>query len=417
MKWPEYKLIKLVDRFISGGTPSTKVEGYWSGDIPWITGADFSDGEVILGRRYINQSGLENSATNVVPMGSILMVTRTGVGKIAIAPVDVAISQDITGIVLKRGLFNDFVIAAIRSRMSFILAAQRGATIKGITREDVENLSIPLPALSEQKRIVRILNQVDALRKKGADADTKAAHILPALFYKMFGDPLTIMVSDNAVPLGQMNIEIQNGFACGEKDVAGGVPHLRMNNIDDAGVLNLDLLRTVPEDRDEERYRVEARDVLFMGTNSEDKIGKSCVFYPPDNRHYLFSNHLVRIRIRDPRITPEFLSSFLHLLWGKKFYPPIAKRWVNQASVAQDALMRIRVPIPSKTALNKFTEAFKELLIIRANRQETSTKLQTTFHYLLYCAFTGGLTEKWREVHMKELLVEMEDQARVLKNF
>jgi restriction endonuclease S subunit len=79
MKWPEYKLSTLVEKFISGGTPNTKIENYWDGDIPWITGADFSDGEIILGRRHINQDAVRNSATNIVPKGSIVMVTRTGV--------------------------------------------------------------------------------------------------------------------------------------------------------------------------------------------------------------------------------------------------------------------------------------------------------------------------------------------------
>ena len=273
---------------------------------------------------------------------------------------------------------------------------------------------IPLPSLSEQQRIVEILDQADALRKKRSEADAKAARILPALFYKMFGDPLNLMMSNNAVPLGQMEIKIQNGFACGEKNVLDGIPHLRMNNIDDAGVLNLDLIRTVPEDRDEEKYRLKAGDVLFMGTNSEDKVGKSCVFYPPDNRHYLFSNHLFRIRVRDHRISPEFLSFFLHLLWGKKFYPSIAKRWVNQASVAQDALLRIRIPIPLRAALDNFTEVFKQILIIRDYRQKNFEKIETTFRYLLHRAFSGDLTAKWREAHLKKLLAEMGQQAKGL---
>lgn len=133
MKWPDYQLSRLAERFISGGTPNTKLEEYWHGDIPWITGADFNDGEVILGRRCINRAAVDNSATNIVPKGSILMVTRTGVGKIAIAPVDIAISQDITGVILKHAVSTSYVVAAIRNRMSVILAAQRGATIKGVT--------------------------------------------------------------------------------------------------------------------------------------------------------------------------------------------------------------------------------------------------------------------------------------------
>jgi type I restriction enzyme S subunit len=286
--------------------------------------------------------------------------------------------------------------------------------VPGLNRNDAYNLKVRVPAISEQRRIVEILDQADVLRKKRAEADAKAARILPALFYKMFGDPVTLMVSDNAVSLERMEIEIQNGFACGEKNVTDGVPHLRMNNIDDAGVLNVDLIRTVPEDRDEERYRLKSGDVLFMGTNSEDKVGKSCVFYLPDNRHYLFSNHLVRIRVHDHRISPEFLSFFLHLLWGKRFYLSIAKRWVNQASVAQDALLRIRIPIPLKTDLDNFAEFFKQILRIRDYRQKNFEKIETIFRYLLQRAFTGDLTSKWREAHMKELLAEMEAQAKVL---
>ncbi|MEJ5377490.1 MAG: restriction endonuclease subunit S [bacterium] len=415
MRWPEYRLSHLTERFISGGTPSTKIEEYWQGDIPWITGADFLDGEVAIGRRYINKSAVNNSATNIVPKGSILMVTRTGVGKIAIAPADVAISQDITGIVPKSGLSAKYVLSAIRNKMAIILAAQRGATIKGITRKDIEILPIPLAPPSEQRRIVEILDQADALHKKRAEADAKAARILPALFYKMFGDPLTLINSGEGVPLSELEVDLQNGFACGEKDVEDGVPHLRMNNIDDSGVLNLELVRTVPLDRDSERYRLIKRDVLFMGTNSEDKIGKTCLFLPPDERTYLFSNHLIRLRVFDSRITPEYLASFLHLLWSKRFFPSIAKRWVNQSTVAQSSLAALRIPLPDEKPLQVFTKAFQNLLSLRAQRVRSGETLDQTFAVLLHRAFTGDLTAKWREAHMKELLQEMEQQARALR--
>lgn len=290
----------------------------------------------------------------------------------------------------------------------------RGAHYPAVSDRDVKEIEIPLLPLSEQRQIVEILDQADALRKKRAEADAKAARILPALFYKMFGDPLAVTLSHKAVPLGQLDVIFQNGFACGEKDVVDGVPHLRMNNIDDSGVLNLDLIRTVPRDRDEKKYRLQSGDVLFMGTNSEDKVGKTCVFYPPDDRIYLFSNHLIRIRINDERVTPEFLSTFLHLLWEKKFYPSIAKRWVNQASVIQDALARICIQVPLRISLVKFTESFKNLLTYRTNRSESSARLSSTFQSLLHRAFTGDLTAKWREAHMKDLLSEIERQMKYL---
>jgi hypothetical protein len=34
----------------------------------------------------------------------------------------------------------------------------------------------------------------------------------------------------------------------------------------------------------------------------------------------------------------------------------------------------------------------------------------------LHRAFSGGLTAQWREAHLKELLAEMEQQARVVES-
>lgn len=288
----------------------------------------------------------------------------------------------------------------------------KGAHYPAVSDRDVKGLELPLPPPSEQRRIVEILDQADALRKKRTEADARAARILPALFYKMFGDPLSLMLDRDSIPLGQFDIDLQNGFACGQKDVEEGVPHLRMNNIDDAGVLNIDLIRTVPAEKDDQRYRLQAGDVLFMGTNSEDKIGKTCVFFPPDGRHYLFSNHLIRIRISDSRLSPEFLATYLHLLWVKRFYPSIAKRWVNQATIAQAALKNMKVPVPQRQSLTQFNHAFGELLLSRSKRIQSTKRINVLFGVLLHRAFTGNLTAQWREAHMKELLEEMEHQAK-----
>src|SRR5690606_23228098 len=81
-------------QIISGGTPSTKVERYWNGDIPWITSADIRGIKDIRPRRTINQLGIENSAANLVPAGSIIVVTRVGLGKVALTSVPICFSQD-----------------------------------------------------------------------------------------------------------------------------------------------------------------------------------------------------------------------------------------------------------------------------------------------------------------------------------
>ena len=156
-KWPIVRLGQITSEFISGGTPSTSVPEYWSGNTPWITGADVVDRVVTSGRKWISEDAVRNSATHIVPKGAILLVSRTGVGKLAKAGSDIAISQDLTGVVLKNGVNVDYVITAITHGIAALQRIQQGSTIRGVLRSDIEALEIPLPPLEEQERIVEEL--------------------------------------------------------------------------------------------------------------------------------------------------------------------------------------------------------------------------------------------------------------------
>jgi len=409
MTWPNVKLkdIALIQMGQSppGHTYNDRGEG-----LPFFQGkADF-------GNKHPTVRMWCNSPNRIADSGDILLSVRAPVGPTNVADQQCCIGRGLAAIrsLDPEDILPDFIRYVFKWLEPELSRKGQGSTFTAVNRKDVENIKLPLPPASEQRRIVEILDQADALRKKRAEADAKATRILPALFYKMFGDPLALVASSEGVPLSELDVDLQNGFACGEKDVEDGVPHLRMNNIDDAGVLNLELVRTVPVDRDTERYRLKEKDVLFMGTNSEDKIGKTCLFMPPDERAYLFSNHLIRLRVSDSRITPEYLAGFLHLLWSKRFFPSIAKRWVNQSTVAQSSLAALRIPLPGERSLHMFTTAFQNLLSMRAQRVLAEEILNQTFAVLLHRAFTGDLTTKWREAHMKELLQEMEHQARQL---
>ena len=84
--------------FLNGGTPSRGVYRYYQGDVPWITGADISGARADTARRFITEEAIGESATNRVPAGTVLLVTRTSVGKVAVAAMELCFSQDITAI-------------------------------------------------------------------------------------------------------------------------------------------------------------------------------------------------------------------------------------------------------------------------------------------------------------------------------
>ena len=70
-------------------------------------------------------------------------------------------------------------------------ASAKGANIQNLRRTELERLFVPVPPLAEQERIVKLLDQVDELRKLRAQADRRTADLIPALFHEMFGDPIS----------------------------------------------------------------------------------------------------------------------------------------------------------------------------------------------------------------------------------
>ncbi|GBE54612.1 type-1 restriction enzyme EcoKI specificity protein [archaeon BMS3Bbin15] len=161
-EWEATNLGEVSTDFISGGTPSTKNPKYWNGNIPWMTSAHINGRTIATGMKNITEEGLNNSASNVVPKNSILLATRVGIGKVAINLVDIAISQDLTGIVPNtKKIDHEFVCWFITSNPNKLKARAQGSTIKGLLRTGIEKLDIPLPPLPEQKKIAEILSTVD----------------------------------------------------------------------------------------------------------------------------------------------------------------------------------------------------------------------------------------------------------------
>jgi len=150
--------------FLGGGTPSTKEPDFWNGNIDWTTSRRINDSIYISnGEKKITKSGINHSSTNLVPRGNLLIATRVGVGKVAINTVDMAISQDLTGLIVNKEKYS-LELIAYQTRSCRIQEAfrrqKRGATIKGISREDLKDFILYIPLLAEQQKIAAVLLKI-----------------------------------------------------------------------------------------------------------------------------------------------------------------------------------------------------------------------------------------------------------------
>jgi type I restriction enzyme S subunit len=110
----------------------------------------------------MSDDAIQATATKVVPPNSILLVSRVGVGKLAISRASICTSQDFTNFTPAK---DDLVFLAycIKSLKTKLLALNQGMAIKGFTKDDISNIGIPLPKLNEQQKIADCLSSLDEL--------------------------------------------------------------------------------------------------------------------------------------------------------------------------------------------------------------------------------------------------------------
>ena len=191
-KWVTKTLGQLATRLVNGGTPPTDVAQFWNGNIPWITGADFTDAGIGEFRRFVSPLAVAGTATNVVSHGELLIVTRTGVGKLAIAPCDIAISQDITGVYVDRAqVAPEFLFHRMQLGMQDLRKLNQGTSINGVVRDDLVGYPIMLPPLPQQRRIAEILGTVDETIEATEALIEKQQQVKAGLMHDLFTRGLT----------------------------------------------------------------------------------------------------------------------------------------------------------------------------------------------------------------------------------
>jgi type I restriction enzyme S subunit len=164
--------IRKVAGLGTGHTPSRSVDAYWEPSectIPWLTLADvwqLRDGSVSVvhdTKEKISPLGLANSAAVRHPAGTVAFSRTASVGFSCILGVDMATSQDFVTWTCGPKLDPRYLLWVLRGERDDILRRTQGSTHKTIYMPDIEQLTIPLPSLVEQRRIVDYLDRETAL--------------------------------------------------------------------------------------------------------------------------------------------------------------------------------------------------------------------------------------------------------------
>ena len=402
MKWPRARLDEIAE-IVMGQSPPGETYNDEGNGLPFFQGkADFGD-------QYPTPRKWCSAPTRVAEIGDILLSVRAPVGPTNVAREKSCIGRGLAAIRVNPACAEQTYLRFFFKYVEPILSLQgQGSTFAAIKRNEVVNLKVPLPPLSEQRRIVEILDQADHLRYLRAEVASKADRILPALFIKMFGDPRMNPMGWPMKPLGEIG-ELDRGRSRHRPRndpalLGGSYPLIQTGDIANSGGRITQYTQTYSE--------------LGLGQSKMWPAGTLCITIAANiaNTGVLefdacFPDSVVGF-VPSPDTTTEYVQFLLTQL---RSVLEAGATQVAQKNINLKMLRSLVVPVPPIDLQNRFSMHVRKQYACRATQTLIHEKLDRLFASATSRAFTGDLTASWREAHRKELLQEMEQQQTVLK--
>lgn len=149
----------------AGGTPSTSQPEFWNGNIPWVTPTDLSNlGTAVISEtaRTITPDGVANSSAKPLPAGTVVLSTRAPIGYASILGQDMSINQGCKGIVVKdpSRVSNEYLYFNLLTQTQKMNELGSGSTFRELSLHNLKSIEVPLPSISEQKRMATILGSL-----------------------------------------------------------------------------------------------------------------------------------------------------------------------------------------------------------------------------------------------------------------
>lgn len=264
----------------------------------------------------------------------------------------------------------------------------RGAIMAGFNTSRLKQLRIPLPTLEEQRRIVAILDQVDALRAKRRSAIAQLDSLTQAIFVDMFGSPAA---NPKGYPVAMM-IELVDpkrpityGILKPGDDVPEGVPYVRVVDMTDRSIRSAGLRRTTEAISLQYKRSLLRQGDLLLSIRGQ--VGRlAMVEADVDGANITQDTARLAITGANPIYVLECLRTPELQGWMKTFTKGAAVRGINLTDVK-----KIQTPLPPASDQSNFAQVANA---IQRNRQSlllSAWKLDLLFASLQHRAFRADL--------------------------
>nr|WP_315489350.1 restriction endonuclease subunit S [uncultured Rhodoferax sp.] len=385
--------LRDLGRWSGGNTPSKANIEYWTnGTVPWVSPKDMKFDEITRSEDLISQSALAEGRVSLLPIGSVLIVTRSGILShtlpVAVTKLPVTINQDIKALTLNTGISAKYVAHALRGSSQRILrqCSKHGTTVASVDTNALLDFEIPMVGFNEQEAVVaelekqfsRLDEAVANLQRVKANLKRYKATVLQSAI-----DGVLIQSASGFTPLPLQELigRISQGWSpkCDlnrealpdEWAIITTTAVQPMQYLDNQG-------KPLPEDlAPRPGIEIKNGDFLMTRKGPRKRAGVACLVR--STRHRLMvCDTVYRFRCDESKVQPDYLEIALN---APKVVDAIDrhKAGISESGVSltHDKLGSVLIPLPSREAQAVIVaEVDRHLSIIREVEAEVETNLQ-----------------------------------------
>lgn len=189
-----WTVIDKISQVSVGATPDRSNSTFWKGKYNWISSGEVANNIITISRETISDVGLKNSSVKIYPKNTVL-VAMIGQGKTrgqtSILDIEAGTNQNVAGLILD----NDYIVSKyiwyfFLSRYVKTREPARGGNQPALNGKIIGEISIPIPPINEQKRIVEkvesLLRICDDQEKNIIEAKENTSKLNQSILREMF---------------------------------------------------------------------------------------------------------------------------------------------------------------------------------------------------------------------------------------
>jgi type I restriction enzyme, S subunit len=288
-----------------------------------------------------------------------------------------------------------FIYYYLSGNISILENGFKGAGLKHISKGYINNIDIPEIPIKDQKRIVKILDQADALRQKRKQAIALLDEYVKSVFLEMFGDPVSNPKGWPKYLFGNLISEISSGTSySGEKSEKLGNNELGVLKISSvtSGIFNPSEFKAVKKDNIKSSLiTVKKGDFLFSRANTRELVAACCIV-DKNYEHLFLPDKLWRITFDNKACLPDFINYLLKV-------PKFRENLTKQATGTSGSMLNISMGKFKKTDLylpplylqELFSSNLRIINSLNQKMLQQSQELENQFQALMQKAFKGEL--------------------------